>query len=388
MGRRTTVAVVGALLILTGALFAQSAAQRNRSRPFGPGRCGPADPVYLKGARETGGQPFFLSPSEVGSSAHIMSETSASDSTRILWATDGNGARDFSLPVDGTIKRLTISASFDGTGGQLTIVSPDGNPVSGDGRIQDTVLSCVRIVTVPEPRAGLWRVTTAPSERFWLVAHARSDVDIESAEFVRSGGRPGHEGLMKISGRPVASGAATLRVRVAAENVRTIEFMSMSMEGRLLQRLDLTRTDDEEFVGTLDLPEEAFRLVMTGLDAAGQPYQRVYAAAFRGELVEVSPADGIDSLVPGQPTALRYRIRNLGPRAQFHSVATKNAEVLRVVPATVELDEGAEATITVSVLAPADAAPGTSVDVMVTTSSSDARETMNYVMRHLKVTKE
>ena len=99
---------------------------QNRSRQFESGKCGPVDPVYLKTASETGGHPFFLSPSEVVASGQIMRETSGADDTLILWASDSGGEREFVFPVDGTIARMTLSAMFDTTGGVMTIVTPDG----------------------------------------------------------------------------------------------------------------------------------------------------------------------------------------------------------------------------------------------------------------------
>jgi hypothetical protein len=58
-----------------------SAAQRVR---YGPGVCGPMDPVYIKTATETGGQPFPLSTAEVGKSSRIMRTSSLPQ--MILWA--------------------------------------------------------------------------------------------------------------------------------------------------------------------------------------------------------------------------------------------------------------------------------------------------------------
>ena len=101
--------------------------QVNTSRAFGPGACGPVDATYITIANETGGQPFFMSPSEVGASAHIMMESSRSDAALILWAsgTAAAAARGFDIPVDASIKRLTVSATFDSTGGSLALLSPD-----------------------------------------------------------------------------------------------------------------------------------------------------------------------------------------------------------------------------------------------------------------------
>jgi von Willebrand factor A domain-containing protein 7 len=372
---------------LSIAFPAPGGAQAQRARQFGPGKCGPVDPVYLKTAGETGGQPFFLSPSEIAASAQIMRETSGANDTLILWASDSGGEREFSLPVDETIVRMTLSAMFDTTGGVMTIVAPDGRALSPDARIEDTPLNCGRIVTIPSPEPGLWRVKAGPSGRFWLVAHARSELDIISARFVRIGGRPGHEGLMKIAGRPPAAGPAALQINVSASGARSVEFHLMSMDGRLLQRVDLPGVGDGEFAGPVDLPSESFRVTMTGRDANDRPYQRVFNTAFRGELVELTSADAVETVQPGQDATLRIRLRNIGPRTRYRIVATHVAQVLRTTPAEVDVEEGAETFVTVTVPVAGDASPGSRLEVMVTASGDDARATMNYVMRQLVVGK-
>jgi hypothetical protein len=379
---------IGAVTAFVGALaLSVSFATARAQIRFGPGKCGPVDPVYLKTASATGGQPFFLSPSEVAASGHIMRETVGGDDVLVLWASDA-GEREFQVPVDATIRRLTLSATFDGTGGLMTILAPDGTPVAPADRIEETPLNCGRIVTVARPEPATWRVKVAASNRFWLVVHARSDVDIISAKFVRVGGRPGHEGLMRIDGRPMASRPAMLQINVSASGAKTVEWRLMSMQGRLLQRVALQNIGREEFAGPIDLPPDFFRLVMSGVDDSDRPYQRLFATAFRGELVELSADDSVDAVRAGQETPLRIRLRNSGPRTRYRIVSTHVARILRVVPAEVEVDEGAEALVTVWVQVPPDTAPGSEIDVMVTATGTDARETMNYLTRRLKVTNE
>src|SRR5688572_20383885 len=71
-------------------------------RSFGPGVCGPIDPVYARTAAETGGQPFSLGPAEIAKMALVLSESSRSDSTMILWAggTTADADGGFIVPVD------------------------------------------------------------------------------------------------------------------------------------------------------------------------------------------------------------------------------------------------------------------------------------------------
>ena len=69
---RPIVLVIMAVISVTSG----SASQRVR---FGPGVCGPIDPIYIKGATETGGQPFPVSTAEVGKSSRIIEPSAVGD---------------------------------------------------------------------------------------------------------------------------------------------------------------------------------------------------------------------------------------------------------------------------------------------------------------------
>jgi hypothetical protein len=109
--------IIGALVT---ALLAASGSGSQRVR-FGPGVCGPIDPIYIKGATETGGQPFPLSTAEVGKSSRMMEASLLPQ--MILWAS-GESEHAYSIPVDPTVVRMMFSGTFDGTGGSLTVMPP------------------------------------------------------------------------------------------------------------------------------------------------------------------------------------------------------------------------------------------------------------------------
>jgi von Willebrand factor A domain-containing protein 7 len=365
--------------------------QVNSSRTFGPGACGPVDATYIKIANETGGQPFFLSPSEVGKSAHVMLESSRSDDALILWAsgTAAGAARRFDIPVDTSITRLTVSATFDSTGGSAALVSPDGTAVQGNSqgnRVQETMLNCGRVISIDAPQAGVWRASVSPSGRFWLVARGRSNLALLSADFVQPGGRPGHEGLFKIQGQPVAGRPAILRARVSEPDVQTREFVFFSTEGRPIRGVALTPVDDEEFSGAFQLPFEPFRVAIKGLEAWGVPYQRLFSGLFHAELVEVRPMGNDRTLAPGEETGVMFGVRNVGPRARYRIVAADaHRFVTRVEPEVLEIEEGVELSVSVWLRAPMDTIEGTGVDLTITATSDGTRTSTNSAVQHLTV---
>jgi hypothetical protein len=358
------------VLMASLAVLAQGVA---RPRAYGPGACGPLDPSYVRTATETGGQPFPMSPNEIVKMTTILTESSRSDATMILWA--GGHAADadggFTIPIDPSVTRVTFATTFDGKGGSVEIARPDGTVVAPKASASDDVLNCGRILSVDAPVSGVWRVTPRPTERFWAVVHARSERDLLSTEFVRMGGRPGHEGLFKIQGMPLVGRPATLRVRLTQPDAATPEFTLLSSQGRPLDQVTLNRVDDEEFVGEINLPAVRFRVAVSGTDNAGVRYQRVDRGLFRGETVEVVAASG-DTIAGGAQTPMSFIVRNHGGRTRYRITATAGGEILkRIEPPLVELDERTERRITVWLPAATVAAAAGSLELTVVASTED-----------------
>src|SRR5262252_5993078 len=139
--------------------FGQVQPATNRSKPFGPDACGPADPAYIRTANETGGIPMFLERSEAAKAFHLVRESTRNNISTVLWATgnlEGSGQR-FEIPVDSTTHRITFTLSAGAKGERLVIKDPSGQVVSEGFRgAEITGLNCGRIVTVAAPEAGNW----------------------------------------------------------------------------------------------------------------------------------------------------------------------------------------------------------------------------------------
>jgi hypothetical protein len=352
-------------------------------RRFGPGVCGPADATYLKTATETGGQPFFLSPEEVSKSAAIMG--GSANTELMLWAA-GRGESTYSVPVDPSVRRVTFSASFDGTGGTLRVISPHGVETQADARVQDTVLNCGRVLTVDTPATGNWQLQVTASARFWLAARGKTDVALIATEFVHRAGRPGHEGLFRIQGQPVAGKPATLRVSLSSQAPKPT-FALISLGAQMLRPIDLTPIGDEEFVGTIELPDQPFRVAVTGVDTSGAQFQRIFGPLFHAAVVEVVPP-AVASLAAGTTTPVAFAVRNLGPAVRLTLVATDTrGKVLPVTPSALALEQGAEGTATVSVTVAADAAAESEVIVLVTATGEGPAAAANYAKKAFTVTR-
>ena len=365
----------------------------NRSRPFGPDACGPADPAYIRTANETGGIPMFLQRSEATKAFHVVRESTRNNVATVFWATGTlEGApKTIRIPVDSATKRITFTFSADTRSSQLTLTQPSGGAIEqATANTEDTKLNCGRIVTVSSPEAGEWRAEITGTGRYWLEAQAQSDIFFVSAEFVKEGGRLGHEGLFRIQGQPLAGTPATLQVSLSASATKTTEFYLVTEEGETIQKLHLHAVNSDreflEFVGRVDLPTLPFRVSVVGRDLNGKQYQRFFSNLFHVESVEVSPPLDSDELSPGSTKQVAFTVRNLAfPHTFKITVTDAHQFVGKVEPKELALDAGESGTVRVDLTAPAGTAPGVGDDIVFVAASVQGPQTSNSSVVHFSV---
>jgi len=141
---------------------------------------------------------------------------------------------------------------------------------------------------IVEPASGAWSVQFHGAGRYQLTVHAhrrRGDGDalitFDDFDFVRRGGRPGHEGWFPLDETPTddTDAACSAAIDGAWE---TATFAFVDEEGQQLSSLALERLspDDGEFLGRCRVPDQPFRVRVTGTDAGGKPFMRTLAARY------------------------------------------------------------------------------------------------------------
>jgi von Willebrand factor A domain-containing protein 7 len=357
-----TLLLTGLISMASPLAFGQTQLSSNRSGSFGPDACGPANPSYIRAANETGGIPLFLQRSEAAKSFHLVRESTKNNVETVLWATgtlDGQ-PKIIRIPVDSETKRITFTFSEDTKGNALKLTQPSGGSITGStARTEITELNCGRIATVSSPEAGEWRAEITGTGTYWLRVQAQSDIFFVSAEFVKRGGRPGHEGLFRIQGQPVAGTSTTLDVSLSGGATGTNEFYLVSEEGQTIQELQMHAVNSEEFVGSVDLPPQPFRVAVKGSDANGKQYQRFFSPLFHAESVEVSPPLDFHEVSPGSTKQLAFAVRNLAvPRTFKITVTDAHQFVGTVEPQELTLGAGETGTVRVNLTVPTGTAAG------------------------------
>ena len=373
--------------------FGQTQPSTNRSRPFGPDACGPGDPAYIRSANETGGIPMFLQRSEAAKAFHLVRESTRNNVSTVLWATGTlNGQpKTVRIPVDSVTQRITFTFSVDTKGNALKLTQPSGGAIKeGTASTEVTELNCGRIVTVSSPEAGEWRAEITGAGRYWLEAQAQSDIFFVSAEFVKRGGRPGHEGLFRIPGEPVSGTPAMLEVSLSASAVRTNEFYLVTEEGQTIHKVQMHTVNSDrgslEFVGSVDLPAQSFRVAVNGSDSNGKQYQRFFSKLFHVESVEVSPRLDFDELSPGGSKQVAFAVRNVAvPRTFKITVTDAHQFVGKVEPKELTLGAGETGTVQVDLTVPAGTEPGVGDSVVFVATSVAGPATSNFSVVHFSV---
>jgi hypothetical protein len=281
---RTTVAVALCTIVSGPVLSAQTQEQPRRAQPGWP--CVAAiDPSYVAVAEGTGGQVFMFDPAEVGRSSVLM--IGGLKHEELVFHASGSlaadGTRELEFPVDGAVQSLLLSVSLQCLQ-RIEIVGPSGRQLQAtDSGVDDQQFRAGRIVTVPQPDSGTWRVRLSGRGLFFVSVRAKSDLSLDEVRFVREGGRPGHEGLFPTREPPRGGVAQLIEVVVsgAAEHVRA-RLVSSEFEnlGGIPLRVVSANDEEQRFLGDVRPRVDRFRVVVSGTDARGLPFQRVHAPLF------------------------------------------------------------------------------------------------------------
>jgi hypothetical protein len=300
---------------------------------------------------------MFLQHSETAKAFHLVRESTKSNVSTVLWATGAleTQTRVFEIPVDSLTRRMTFAFSFDAEGDNVSIVAPSRGVITENSPDTEiTELRCGRIVTVSSPDPGNWHIELTGKGRVWLEAEAQSDIHFVSVEFVKTGGRPGHEGWFRIDGQPIAGKPAMLRAYFSSAGARSMEFYLAGENGETIRPLQLQPVNSTgEFQGSVDLPDVPFRLAAKGLDSNGREYQRFFRQLFHAENVEISWSHAFGELPAGTTKQADLVVRNSGsPRTFKLTVTDSRRFVSNVEPTEFMLGAGETKNIRIGLTMP------------------------------------
>ena len=378
------------LVVLFPAAAILQAQETNRSRPFAPGSCGPADPVYIRSAEDTAGIPFFFQRSEVAQATKLMLAETSQNRVTMLWAKGElqNGDSEFAVPVDSTLEFVIFTISVGDHNTKMEVFGPDNAPITADPHAEVTDFTCGHYIILKKPAPGTYRVRIKGSGRFWLSVGGKSEIFLYGVEFVEPGGRPGHEGMFAIHGQPLVNKPANLEASLSGD-VRKVAFALVTPENRAIRTLNLepvrAERDEHEFAGSFALPEQPFRVLASGVDQNGHRFQRVHEGLFRPTTISVALVSTSD-VEPGHAVTITFRATNLGHSDAFRFVAVSaNGWPVRIDRNDIYLASGESANLVVSVTVPANTPAYNGGDLVLSATSDNDLSITNGFVHHLSV---
>jgi hypothetical protein len=230
---------------------------------------GRPDPSYFRIAEGSGGQFFFFHPSEVADSGALMAAAMSHGATVLRAGGQlATGLHEFPVPVD-RVDSLLFSLSVQCL--QVAeIVRPSGAGLqAADPGVEYHQYEAGRIVTVLQPDPGEWRVRMSGTRLFLITVQAKAELSIEAPRFVPEG--PLQAGLARVLRFSARTDAQDVHARLVTQGFQDMAAIPLRI---------VRDETGEDFVGDLVLPARPFRLVVTGRDADGLPFQRVHAPLF------------------------------------------------------------------------------------------------------------
>jgi hypothetical protein len=350
------------------------------------GSCSPIDPAYINTASATGGQVFLFNRfSETGAVFPLISSQVGGPQVNILHdAGTLSGSRDVPFPVDSMINALAVSTSLDSVTA-IVLTRPDGTPVvASDPGVSVTTVGRGAIFLINTPQQGSWNLHVEGSGALSIDVRGKSSRDLlrqlpnfSSFNFVTLTGRIGHSGYFPIPGQPVVGDTQTAVARLNG-SISNVAFNLVNENGDPLQPVTLTQNDSnaapDDFVGTVSLPTQPFRVLATGKDANGIAFQRTLPSLLHPETIRVTPTTFLsDGLPQGQPVSLVFTVQNVGPAGNFNLAASDGQFFVNSVsPSSLALASGGTGTVTVNLFVPLSAAAGTDDSItLLATSATD-----------------
>jgi len=246
-------------------------AQQQLPNPRAGFPCGARlDPSYFRVAEGSGGHLLLLAPEEIGDSAALL--TAFGDHPQTILRLAGSmtpGLHEFTVPIDSTVESVLFSISVQCLQA-ADVVRPSGALATGDDVTDLPNFRAQHMVIVRRPEAGAWTIRVAGSGISGLVVQARSGIGISQPEFAPAANTA-------FAAIPSAGVETTLRIRLSG---RAFDLHASVVSGQLtlLDELPLAPSETEgTYLSQFTPRAEAFRLVVTGMDANGVAFQRMSA---------------------------------------------------------------------------------------------------------------
>jgi hypothetical protein len=262
-------------LILCVSLPVNAQRQQPKYQPGWP--CsGRVDPTYIRSAEATGGKVMLFAPTEVSGVAEEWSASNRHPHTVVRAGGQlDDGVHDFEIPLDSTIESAYFFISLQCLQ-FVTVVQPSGGELRVDApEVEYHAFDAIRLFTIKAPSPGTWKVTMAGRGFFSVIVNAKTDLALSGVSLLRDG--------TPIKGLAPLGESVRLEAGISGEP-RQVGFQFISMRAAILETVELALEQEtamrRTYAAEVTLPSTEFRVLMSGIDANGFPFQRVTQRLF------------------------------------------------------------------------------------------------------------
>jgi hypothetical protein len=263
------------LLILLG-LSAVSSAQQGQEgpRPEWPCVAGSAvDPSYIEASESTGGQLFLFQKNEVAHTGVVMRASFTHPATVFRAIGYLSGAREFTFLIDSAIESAIVMASLQ-CRKAIDIVRPGGQEMTAANTAESIELQAGRIVRVDNPEPGQWKVRLTGTGLFVLSVVAKTSLKLGAVNFTLADQRM----------RQPRLGVQQYVEAHLIGDLSHVKLQVISADAQPLSEAETAQAPEAGSYRAAITPTAArLRIVVSGIDAAGWPFQRTEPVLFRAE---------------------------------------------------------------------------------------------------------
>lgn len=238
---------------------------------------------YESMARGTGGQVLNFDQDTVEHAAGMLVDLEKEKDFSTLWTAEGQPANDlseFKFIVDSNISELSVFVSAIKEFPQVDIFDSSGAVVPPYKKLDSKHETKLNFQTL---KPGIWRLQISSKSNVHIKIKAKASLQLASAEFVRPGGRPGHEGLFGYKG-PLEKGKNEKLVihMLGIPALEDVRVKTVSLSGRILQetKVKLKNTDNADIQTEIEIPKESFRILIEAKNKDQESFQRMHETVF------------------------------------------------------------------------------------------------------------
>ncbi|XP_046366074.2 von Willebrand factor A domain-containing protein 7-like isoform X2 [Haliotis rufescens] len=353
-------------------------------------RSASGEDLYRSLAEATGGTVYVTDKTAIHRVAAVIRESAKASSVTILKKTvPSSETLNISVPVDSTVERLTIMIISSGEARE-TIYNPQGTiqTTHQHNYTVENLSSSIKMIKIDFPQAGGWRVVRQDSNSWEVEVTGQSTLDI-STTFVKLDHSTGFE--YEIRGRPIAGKNTTLVLSVSsADLIATLDTIhlldsdgSESAQYDSLRRIP-GRDGIAEYRLQFPLPDQGFRVSVSGNDVLGNRYTRLQARSIIPVAIQlhVLPLNG--SLYVREELTLVFVVTNKGDVTTNITVSVEDDQGFAQAPHALNYVMSPNQNVSGDLRLVAGATEGVTSTVTISAKSTSGRgDNFQYEVKHI-----